>query len=181
MKKILFVLTLFICALQLAGAQDKNSLRVGLGADYFDTSNESDSNPGWSYPSLFAEYGHRFNSVFSAVATINTDFRRYQREIGEHKFVLSVCGMAKPFAKMDYLNRLEIGLGFAGQYRDFYDGGRLTMFEPGLDIPVRVYILDTAKFDLSLASYYRFFYSKGEGNGFRLYDINLAVMFGVKF
>ena len=81
MKKILFVLTLFICALQLAGAQDKNSLRVGLGADYFDTSNESDSKPGWSYPSLFAEYGHRFNSVFSAVATINTDFRRYQRQI----------------------------------------------------------------------------------------------------
>ncbi len=169
---------LLIGALQMTTAQNKNTLRAGIGVDFFNPSFESHHSP-WIGPSLFTEFGHTFNDYVSMTVTLNTDMRKRTEGRGDDRFILSLCAMAKPFAKKHILNRLELGAGVTGEYRTYYDDGRNSTFNPGIDIPVRIYLIDTEKYDLCLMQISRFLNNKNYG--FKRYDINFGVMFGVKF
>lgn len=180
MKKLVIALLLAVCSVYMTEAQDKNTLRTGIGVNMYNPSNEK-GHANWVAPSLFAEYGHRFSDYFSATATLNTDLRNLTDDRGDSRIMLSLCGLVRPFAKTEYLDRLELGLGFNEEYIEYYSTIRRTLFNPGLDIPVKVYILDTSKYDLSIAQIFRFHSREGETGGFKMYDSSIVLMFGVKF
>ena len=180
MKKLVIALLLAVCSVYITEAQDKNTLRTGIGVNIFNPSNDK-GDDSWAAPSLFAEYGHRFSDYFSATATLNTDLMNLPDDSGASRIMLSICGWVRPFAKTEYLDRLELGLGFNEEYIESYGSGSKTLFNPGLDIQVKVYILDTSKYDLAIAQIFRLHNRPGERGGFKMYDSSIALMFGVKF
>ncbi|MEE3462869.1 MAG: hypothetical protein VZQ27_01075 [Candidatus Cryptobacteroides sp.] len=180
MKKLVIALLLAVCSVYITEAQDKNTLRTGIGVNLYNPSNEK-GHASWAAPSLFAEYGHRFSDYFSATATLNTDLRNLTDGRGDSRITLSLCGLVRPFAKTEYLDRLELGLGFNEEYIEYYGSVRRTFFNPWVDIPVKVYILDTSKYDLAIAQIFRLHNRPGERGGFKMYDSSIALMFGVKF
>ena len=174
-KTIIALLLSFTCFNIFA--QEKQVFRGGLGLTMY--------NPG-PYetslrvaPSMYLEYGYRFNDYLSATANFSNTHATHVEYSSDTRYDLSFRAYVKPFAKKSFLKRFELGLGLTGEYREISSWNRSHRFEPGIDIPFRFNLISKNNYELT--SFFDLNTRFDKQNGFDLYYYGGGLLFGVKF
>lgn len=181
---VMVVLLLPICVF----AQNRFSLKAGGGiAVYGSEENARSFKVGHS---MVTEFDYGVNNWFSAglnvhTAMCHTGFGHHVSETGA-----SLRGLLRPFAK--WFRFFEVGVGLTGMYRVYntdynvYEQDNMTCYynanksfgSVGIDFPVRLYAIDSSRFQLMF--YYDFKTLINSGT-YYLSNSNGGVTFGVKF
>lgn len=188
-------------SVQLQAQQGKgtsmNSLRTGVGINICNTDYlEKTTSAG---PSIFADYSRKINGWFSAGANLHYDLGIYDRISLGNRIGLSLRGMFRPFATVNWMKWLEVGAGLSCEYvftaygdrdsrqtsetdgvvTEYYDLIHRHSCLFGFDFPIRAYFIDNSKFEV--LAFYELKTAFYKGAGFGLDHSCLGLMFGVKF
>lgn len=190
MKKSLLVLLLLAVSCTLA-AQQKNILRVGVGAVRRGTPNSLELYQARYGPSMTMEYQRHLSDYVSFFSSINAHTAVLWENFDSICYGATAGVMVTPLPHV--FRWVRIGAAFTYQYyrgvylyidHSYYARHIQNLF--GLTVPIRCYVIDNARYELSLGATPLFLHMTNDRiaesvGRFCFCYWDLGIFFGVKF
>lgn len=169
-------------------AQNRFSLKVGGGIAVYGSDDENSGDKIGH--SLVTEFTYSVTNWFSAGLNVHMGMCNTGNEHHVSETGASLRGLFRPFPKK--FRFLELGVGLTGMYRVYntnynvYEQEHLTCYyngnrsygAVGIDFPVRLYAIDSQRFQLMFYYDFKTLFNSGV---YYLSNSNGGAMFGIKF